>query len=389
MENFILPPLPRIYFGKGQLDSVGRVVSEYGDRVLLVYGGGSIKKNGIYERVLQGLKAQRLEFFELSGVEPNPRIATVKKGVELAKANNVNVILAVGGGSVIDCSKAISLGAFYGEEDVWQMIRTGADPGSSLPVVTALTISATGSEANRGLVISNPELNEKRGMRCERAIPKAAIMDPELTFTVSKYQTACGVVDIMAHVFESYFCMSDDAFLLDRFSEAVLKTAVKFGPKAYDNPNDYEARSELMWASSWALNGLLWSGKNTGSTCHPIEHALSAYYDITHGAGLAIVIPAWMEYVLSEKTVDRFVKYGANIWGLTPSGDPLRDAKAAIQKTREFFGFFDIPHTLREAGITEKNEFENMAAFAAESIFENAFVPLDSTDVQKIFELCY
>lgn len=385
MDNFKFIADTEMLFGKGQIDKLPEVLQRYGKNVLLVYGGGSIKKNGIYDK-LQNL-LEDFNLTELSGVEPNPRIETVRRGVELCRENKINVILAVGGGSTIDCSKVIGA-AYYYERDAWDLVTTPSKIGKVLPIITVLTIAATGSEMNKNAVISNMNTNEKLGTASENMIPKASILDPEYLYTLPAIQTAAGCADIMSHIFESYFKKTPDAFVQDKFAEGLLQTCIKYCPIALKEPTNYEARANLMWASSMALNGLLGSGKSGAWTCHPIEHELSAFYDITHGVGLAILTPRWMRYILNDTTVDKFVDYAINVWHLESAGDKFALANEAIDATEKFFKNCGIPMTLSELGI-DKSKFDKMAkAAATHGGLAYAYIPLDADDVYKILEMC-
>ncbi len=334
MENFVFHAPTEIYFGKDKMEKLPDILSRYGKNVLLAFGGGSIKKNGIYDKVCTLLKD--FSIFELEGIEPNPRIGTVRKGIDLCKKHNIDVILAVGGGSTIDCSKLISAG-FYYNGDSWNLVKDSSKITNALPLVTILTIAATGSEMNATAVISNPETNEKLSTKSKYMSPKVSILNPEYTYSLPRIQTAAGTADIMSHVLENYFKKDTDAFLSDKISESILETCIKYCPIALKDPSNYEARSNLMWASSLALNGLCGSGKSGTWTCHPIEHELSAFYDITHGIGLAIITPNWMKYILSEKTVDKFANYAVNVWHLEKSDDKFDLANKAIEATYNFF----------------------------------------------------
>ncbi len=385
MENFVFNAYTEMYFGKGQIKNLPKILEAYGKKVLMVYGGGSIKKNGIYDTAKELLKD--FQIFELGGVEPNPRIETVRKGVEICKNENIDVVLAIGGGSTIDCSKVIAGGAFY-DGDSWDIVKDGGLIGEVLPIVTVLTLAATGSEMNGNAVISNMALNEKLGTGSRRFIPKASVCDPEYTYGLPAIQTAAGTADIMSHIFESYFKKEEGAYVQDKFAEGLLKTCIKYCPIALKEPDNYEARANLMWASSMALNGLLGSGKPGAWSCHPIEHELSAFYDITHGVGLAIVTPRWMRYILSEKTVDKFVDFGKNVWGFENNNDKYKLANMAIDALEEFFKSCGIPMTLSEIGIGSEY-IEEMAAKAVKNgALEYAYVPLDKEDVKKILTDC-
>lgn len=385
MNNFKFCVPTDIRFGKNQISCISEELSKWGKNVLLVYGGGSIKKTGLYDKVVELLKDYNI--YELPGIEPNPKISSVRKGVAICKEKNIDVILSVGGGSCIDASKNIAAGAYY-NGDPWDLVIKKAPVTKALPIAVVLTICATGSEMNCGAVISNPETNEKLELASELLYPALSICDPEYLYTLPQGQTAAGTADIISHVLEQYFQPNDGAFITDRLSEGVLKTCIKYAPIALENPEDYEARSNLMWASTLALNHILTLGKGGAWSCHPIEHELSAYYDITHGQGLAIITPAWMKYVLCDKTVDRFVMYGENVWNI-PKGDKYAMANEAIYKTEEFFKSLGLPLKLSEVGIDSKN-FKIMAdeAVRVSGISNRSYYHLNSEDIVKIFEMC-
>lgn len=385
MQNFYYYVPTKIYFGKGQIENLGKVTKQVGTNALYVYGGGSIKKSGLYDKSIQLLKESSITITELSGVEPNPKIESVREGVKLCKENKIDVVVAVGGGSAIDCAKVIAAGALY-DGDPWTLVTEPSKIGDVLPLVSVLTLSATGTEMDAFAVISNPETNDKLGTASEKFKPYASILDPQYTFSVSKYQTAAGTADIMSHTFENYFNNVSGAYVQAGFAETILKTCIKYGKIAYDNPNDYEARANLMWASSLAINGLLSLGCDVAWTVHPIEHELSAYYDITHGVGLAILTPNWMKYILSDKTVDRFVSYGVNVWGIDSKLDRFDIANEAIKRTREFFNSIGIDDKLSKIGIDDKN-FDVMAKKAATMGIDDAYVPLTEQDVKEIYKM--
>ena len=291
----------RIRFGRGKIENLGQEILAWGDKVLLVYGGGSIKRSGLYDQVLQIFKDNSITHVELSGVQPNPRISSVRQGVELCKKHEVHLVLAVGGGSTIDCAKIIAAGAGY-DGDAWDFFTRKAKINYALPIGTVLTLAATGSEMNANAVISNDDTKEKLGTGSPVLIPRFSILDPEYSFTVPPEQTASGTVDIMSHIFEQYFSLTPETFIQDRLAEAMLKTCIHYGPIAIAQPDNYEARANLMWTGSLALNGLLGAGKRTDWATHDIEHEISALYDVTHGLGLAVLTPYWMQYVLDEQT---------------------------------------------------------------------------------------
>lgn len=385
MDNFRFNAPTEMLFGKGQISNLSDVLNRYGKNVLLAYGGGSIKKNGIYDKIQELLKDYNI--IELNGIEPNPRIETVRRGVELCRENNIDVILAVGGGSTIDCSKVVAAGYYY-EGDTWDIVKNSSKITNALPIVTILTLAATGSEMNGGAVISKMDTNEKLGTWASCMIPKTSILDPEYLYTLPDIQTAAGTADIMSHVFENYFKKVEDAFVQDKIAEGLLQTCIKYCPIALKDPRNYEARANLMWASSMALNGLTGSGKIGAWSCHPMEHELSAYYDITHGVGLAILTPRWMRYILNDETVDKFVDYAINVWNLPYNEDKFALANEAIDATENFFKECGIPMTLREVGIDDSKLKEMAEAAVIHGNLQYSYVALNKEDVYKIFTMC-
>lgn len=388
MNSFIYDIPVKVYFGRDQLQHLGAELKKFGRRVLLTYGGGSIKRSGLYDRVVEELRNADLEFFELSGIEPNPRIESVREGVKICKEQSIDVLLAVGGGSTIDATKFMAAGACV-EHDAWEFFGAGAKPiERALPIVTILTLSATGSEMDTAGVISNPETGDKLGRLAQPLLPKVSFLDPTLTYSVSKYQTACGAADIMSHIMEVYFNMNKDLFMLDCFMEGMLKTVVKYAPVAIAEPDNYEARANLMWTSSWAINGFINGGKKKAWSCHPMEHELSALYDITHGLGLAILTPRWMEYCLDESNVDRYVSFGVNVFGIDPSLEPMAIARESIKRLANFFFVtLGLKSTFTEVGI-KREDFKLMAEKACRYGDIKGFKTLAVQDVINIFEMC-
>ncbi|MCB2289347.1 iron-containing alcohol dehydrogenase [Clostridium sp. CS001] len=384
MNNFNYSIPTKIFFGKNKINILGEEIKKYGSRVLLVYGGGSIKKSGIYDKIAEIFKANDISFWELSGVEPNPRITSVKKGIQLCRENKIDIILAVGGGSSIDCAKVVAAGYYY-EGDAWDIVIDPRKIENALPLATILTLAATGSEMNSGAVITNIDTNEKLGTGNPAMAPKFSILDPTYTYTLPTKQTAAGTADIISHIFEVYFSSTNEAYLQNRMAEAMLKTCIKYGEIAIKEPENYEARSNLMWTSSLAINGLLSYGKVTEWSTHGMEHELSAYYDITHGVGLAILTPHWMKYILNEETLEKFVEYGVNVWGIDAKKDKYEIANEAIDKTREYFNSLGIPSSLKEVGINEER-LEEMAKQATRRGKLGNFRALDSEDVLNIFK---
>ena len=385
MKNFTYAIPTVIHFGKGQIEKLGAEIAQRSRKVLVVYGGGSVKRNGIYDAALAPLKAHGVEWDELSGVEPNPRIATVREGVRLCREQGLDGVLALGGGSVIDCSKGVAAGALY-DGDPWDFPAGKAVPEKALPLFTVLTMAATGSEMDSIAVISNPETNEKEAFAGSCCYPAVSILDPTYTYSLPAAQTAAGTADIMSHTFENYFSPIETNYLADSLAEAILRSCVKYGPKAMETPDDYEARANLMWNASWAINGFLDMGKPVAWSVHRMEHELSAFYDVTHGVGLAILTPNWMRYVLSEQTEARFARYGEAVWDLDRSLPQREKAEAAIQKTRDFFSALGLPATLTEVGI-DGTHFTEMARKARTANFDRTFVPLSTEDILEIYKM--
>ncbi|MFQ9737150.1 MAG: NADH-dependent alcohol dehydrogenase [Clostridiales bacterium] len=387
MNSFVYDIPTKVYFGSDQLGHLGDELKRFGNRVLLTYGGGSIKKTGLYDRVTAEICRAGLELFELSGIEPNPRVDSVRKGAELCRREKIDVLLAVGGGSVIDATKFIGAGTFY-DGDPWELSTGKGEIKACLPIVTVLTLSATGSEMDTGGVISNPETKDKLGRLDPHMLPKVSFLDPVNTYTVSAYQTACGSADILSHLFEVYFNMQPDLYMLDCFMEGLMKTVIRYTPVAIEKPDDYEARANLMWASSWAINGFVNGGKEQEWTCHPIEHEVSAIYDITHGLGLAIITPRWMEYCLDETTVSKYRQFAVNVFGIDENEPPMSAAKAAIAKLSDFlFGTLGLKSTFSALGIDDSN-FALMARKACEGKAIHGFKTLTPDDVEKILRMC-
>ena len=387
MNNFIYDIPVKVYFGENQLGHLGEELKKFGQRVLLTYGGGSIKKTGLYEAVVTEIEKAGLELFELSGIEPNPRIASVREGAELCKKEKIDVLLAVGGGSTLDATKFMAAGACV-DFDPWKFFSDWAPIEKALPVLTVLTLSATGSEMDPGGVISNPETKDKLGRMDPHLLPKVSFLDPKNTYTVSPYQTACGAADMMSHIMEVYFNMDQDLYMLDTFMEGMMKTIIRYAPIAMKEPDNYEARANLMWTSSWAINGLVAGGKRQAWSCHPMEHELSAIYDITHGLGLAILTPRWLEYCLNETTLSKYVQFGTNVFGIDSSLEPMEVARKSIKMLEDFlFHTLNLKRTFTEIGIDKKN-FAVMAKKSCGGGVLKGFQPLDQKGIETIFEMC-
>ena len=376
-----------LVFGRGRIAELPKLIAGYGKKVLLTYGGGSVKRIGLYDKVKALLAAEGCTVFELSGIEPNPKIESVRAGVEICKKEGIDFILAIGGGSTLDCSKAIALGAKY-DGDPWDLVIHRDRVKGHLPVFDVLTLAATGSDYDGGGVITNDATNEKRAVGV--CFPVASILDPEYTFTVPASQTAAGSADIISHTFEQYF-VSEGAMLSDGFCESMLRTVMKYAPIAIKDPTNFEARGELLAASSFGCCRLLAVGREAGAwPCHGIEHELSAWYDITHGVGLAILTPNWMRWCLETDptTVTRFAQYGVNVWKLNPRHDPMENAKDAIANTRKFFDSIGIPNTLGALGIDDTH-FGEMADHiqARWGDLGKAFVPMDRDAILTVLRM--
>ena len=386
MLNFIYSMPTSIFFGKNQIELLPEQIRKFGSKVLLVYGKGSIKRNGIFDIIAETLEKNEIEYFELSGIEPNPDIESVREGVKVCKENNIDLILA-GGGSTIDCSKLISVGYYY-DGDPWDILSQNIEVTKALPIGVVLTMAGTGSEMDSVAVIANREEKQKLSIMNSIVAPQFSILDPCYTFTLSKAQTAAGVADIMSHVLESYLTLDEGAYLQNRLAEGILKTCIKYGKIVCDEPDNYEARANIMWAASNATNGLIYCGKTINWSVHGIEIGLNTYYNLTHGVGLAIVTPVWMEYVLDDERVDYFVEYGINVWDIDKNKDKYEIANGTIDKTREFFKSIGLPQTLRDVGIGEEN-LENMARYSIgnqEDGLIGNFKPLNYNDVLNILK---
>ncbi|TLS38885.1 iron-containing alcohol dehydrogenase [Pseudalkalibacillus caeni] len=382
MDNFTYQNPTKLIFGKGQMEELKNEIPQYGTKVLVVYGGGSIKKNNIYDKVMGYLKEMNAEVHELSGVEPNPRLSTVHKGVDICRNEGIEFILAVGGGSVIDCTKAISAGAKY-EGDVWDFVTRKEVPKDALPFGTVLTLAATGSEMNAGSVITNWETHEKYGWGSPFGFPKFSILDPENTFTVPKNQTVYGMVDMMSHLFEQYFHPQTNTPLMLNMQEGVLKTVIETAPKLVEDLENYEYRETILLSGTIALNNSLQMGITGDWASHNIEHAVSAVYDIPHAGGLAILFPNWMKHVL-DVNVDRFVRMAVNVFNVDPEGKSDREvALAGIEKLREFWSSIGAPSRLADYDIDDSKIDEVADKAMARGEFGN-FKKLNREDVVEI-----
>lgn len=385
--RFVYDIPTKVYFGENHLHNLPTELARFGQRVLILYGKGSVKRIGLYDKVMAELNKSDLQIFEYSGIDPNPRHTSCNEAAALCKKERIDVILALGGGSTIDAAKIIGTATFY-DGDCWDLVSRKVSPTNTLPIVSILTLSATGSEMDSGGVISNLDTKEKIGFSTPSQRPKVSFLDPTNTYSVSPYQTACGSADILSHVIEVYFNLDSDLYMLDTVMEGLMKTVIKYAPIALAEPDNYDARANLMWASSWAINDFIRSGKQQAWSCHPMEHQLSAYYDITHGLGLAILTPRWMKYVLDENTVGKFYTFGTEVFGIDKNLSPMEVAEAAIAKTEEFlFGQLKLTATLGELGI-DHSHFKDMAVKACGGGVLKGFKHLTEEDIIAIYEMC-
>lgn len=385
MRNFDFYNPTKLIFGQGTLEALKTEVPKYGKNVLLMYGGGSIKRSGLYDKVMAELSSIDAVVTELSGVEPNPRLSTVHKGVELCREHNVDLILAVGGGSVLDCAKAVAVGAKY-EGDMWDFVERKAAAQDALPLGTVLTMAATGSEMNSGSVITNEVTKEKMGWGSIHAFPAFSILDPENTFTLPRDQTVYGMVDIMSHVLEHYFHNDTNTPVQDGFCETLLRTVIETAPKLIENLNNYELRETIMYCGTMALNGMVSMGFAGDWATHNIEHAVSAVYDIPHGGGLAILFPQWMKYNIDTDPA-RFRKLAVNVFGVDPAGKTDKEiGLEGIEALRSFWDSIGAPKTLADYDIDD-SEIGSMADKAVRFGPFGNFRKLDREDVVEIYKM--
>lgn len=383
MDNFTFWNPTKLIFGKGQLEQLKTEIPPYGKKILMVYGGGSIKRNGLYDQVKEILQEIGADVFELAGVEPNPRLSTVHKGVQICKEEGIEFLLAVGGGSVIDCTKAIAAGAKY-DGDAWDFIIKKASVTDALPFGTVLTLAATGSEMNSGSVITNWETKEKHGWGSPYTFPKFSILDPVNTFTVPKDQTVYGIVDMMSHVFEHYFHLTENTDFQDRMCESLLITVMETAPKLLADLENYEHRATILYCGTMALNGILNMGYRGDWASHNIEHAVSAVYDIPHGGGLAILFPNWMKHNLHVKP-SRFKQLAIRVFGVDATGKTDEEiGLEGIEKLREFWNSIGAPSRLADYDIDD-SRLEEMADKAMVNGEFGNFTKLNRDDVLAIY----
>ena len=382
MDNFTFRNTTKIIFGKDTESQVGSETARYGNKILLHYGSGSIKKYGLYDRILKSLKDAGLEIIELGGVQPNPRLGLVKEGIDLCRREKIDFILAVGGGSAIDSAKAIAVGVPY-NGDVWDFFTGKASVEKVIPVGVILTIAAAGSESSGNSVITNEEGLYKRAVGSDILRPRFAILNPEITYTLPPNQTTCGVSDIMAHIMERYFTTVKEVDLTDRLCEATLKTVINNALIVLEEPKNYAARAEIMWAGTIAHNDLLSTGRIGDWASHQIEHELSGIYDVPHGAGLSTIFPAWMKYVY-KKDPEKFAQFAVRVWNVEPDfRDVEKTALEGIKRLKDFYKEIGLPVTLKEMNIPY-DRLEEMAEKCTEEGPRGNFVKLNKNDVLEI-----
>ena len=387
MVNFDYQTPTRLIFGRGVVqEKLHDVMEKFGKRVLITWGGGSIKRSGLYDQVRDILKDK--EIYELPGIEPNPKYdPSVLEGVRICKEKNIDVILSVGGGSVLDCTKAIA-GAACSDADPWDVITMKVPTLKAIPIVDIITLAATGSEYDRGGVISRTDTNDKLAYFSDLVFPAVSFIDPTYTFTLPVRQTLAGVSDCINHIMEQYFC-GEHIMMNDAFMEGAIKSLMKNVRIVLKDPENYDARAEIFYATTLGCNGIYSLGNSeSGWPMHAIEHALSGHYDINHGEGLAIVTPRWMKHILSEKTLERFVAFGTGVFGIDPALPEMEIAEKAIQSIHDFYREIGLPMTLREVGIDGSRIDEMAHHIAVNEGLENAWAPLHEEDIAAILRDC-
>ena len=392
MDNFFFHTPTKVYFGKDEELKVGKLIREYNaKKVLIHYGGGSQEKSGLLSKVRKCLEEEGISYVELGGVKPNPELSLVREGIKLCKEEGVDFILAVGGGSVLDSTKDIANGVANPDVDVWEFSLGTKSPEKTLNKGVILTLAAAGSEMSNSCVITDLDNNDKRGYGSQMNRMDFAIMNPELTYTVSKYQTACGAVDIAMHTMERYFCLGEDTYLTDSIAEAVMKSAIKSGMDAYNNPTDYAARANMMWASSLAHNGLTQCGRTFLLTVHQFEHEVSGMYpDVAHGAGLAALWCSWARYVY-KASIDRFCQWAKNVWNVDTDFEHKEACiEKAINMQEDYYKKLGMPTNLKELNVKEE-DLETLALKCSRNKTRTlpGYMPLSYENILDIYKMAY
>lgn len=390
MKSFVYDIGTKVYFGPEGIDFLGKEITNYGKKVFMIYTSKNVvNRIGIRDIVIAESKKYGFEVVEFSKVTPNPRHSDVQEGIDICKKEKCDVILAIGGGSTMDSAKAIASG-YYIDAPIWDVVKGKYQVDKSLPIITIPTIAATGSEMNIGAVISNIETNEKLSLRKPTQRPKVSFLNPEYTMSVNKYQTACGIVDILCHTIETYFTQDDCMFMLDTFMEGLIQTVMKYGEIAYEDPTNYEARANLMWAASWAINDFIRNDKDNTWTMHPIEHEISAFYDITHGLGLAIIMPRYLKFIIDEKSLPRFRRLAVNGLGLDSKLTDMKLAELAIEKLEDFmYNTLQLQSNLSQLKINNEH-FYTMAKRLAtnDGYFTSGYRKMSINDIVAILTNC-
>lgn len=389
VDPFIYCNPTKVYFGHDAMSHIHEELPRWGKNVLLVYGGGSIKESGIYDKVVDEIRKAGVSAYEISGVKPNPELPLAVKGARFCRETGIDLILAVGGGSVIDTAKVIAGSALY-EGDPWELVKSRAQISRALPLLAIPTMAATGSEMNSCAVITNPDTHEKLGWTTEALRPKVSFLDPKNTFTVPPAQTAFGSADILSHILEVYLNRAEGFDAMDGFMESMMRSVIRWAPLAMTDGANEEARANLLWDSEWAINDLIDRGHSVSWSCHALEHELSAFYPVPHGLGLAILTPAFMEYVLNEATAPRLARFAVRVMGVKEGKNEMKTARKGIKKLRKFFRkALSLPGSLSEIGMDDAL-FEDMAAHAmawkGEDGILHGFYPLTEEDFVAIYK---
>lgn len=389
VDPFIYCNPTKVYFGHDAMSHIHEELPRWGKNVLLVYGGGSIKESGIYDKVVDEIRKAGVSAYEISGVKPNPELPLAVKGARFCREAGIDLILAVGGGSVIDTAKVIAGSALY-EGDPWELVKSRAQISRALPLLAIPTMAATGSEMNSCAVITNPDTHEKLGWTTEALRPKISFLDPKNTFTVPPAQTAFGSADILSHILEVYLNRAEGFDAMDGFMESMMRSVIRWAPLAMADGANEEARANLLWDSEWAINDLIDRGHSVFWSCHALEHELSAFYPVPHGLGLAILTPAFMEYVLNEDTAPRLAHFAVRVMGVKEGKNEMKTARKGIKKLRKFFRkALSLPGSLSEIGMDDAL-FEDMAAHAmawkGEDGILHGFSPLTEEDFVAIYK---
>ena len=389
MNNFIFENATKVYFGKGCVkEYLTCLSSHYGENIMLAYGGGSIKRNGVYDQVMESLQRAGKTVVEFSGISANPTYAKVLEGAKLAKENHVDLILAVGGGSVMDCCKAISMAAVY-NGDIWTdfWARPGIIDFEPLPLGMIVTVAGTGSEMNGGAVITNEEQKVKTGRDYPKCNARFALMDPTYTYSVPKFQMVSGGFDILSHIMETYFSEPDEDNVSDDISEALMRGVIRDLRAAIQNPEDYTARSNLMWESTMAENRIIKLGKRMDFECHQMEHQLGAYTNCNHGAGLAVLHPVYYRHIYKDG-LTKFQKFAVNVWGISAEGKTGEElARAGLEALADFIKEIGLPTTLRELGVNEAADLKAIADSC--NLAPGSYRKMTHEEILKIFQECY